>query len=105
MSFIYWKAEVDAIDRNGSAVKFANDLNPTLYIFGADRISNDVVRIVAHPLDALRYFEGGEGSAGGFLTDTFSANQMKYLLLFLDDTSNFACRSYQWQWNQAYWTN
>jgi hypothetical protein len=38
-------------------------------------------------------------------TETFSADQMKYLLLFLDDTSSFACRSYQWQRNQAYWTN
>jgi hypothetical protein len=52
VSFIYWKAEStrSAIDRNGSALKFANDLNPTPYIFGADRISNDVVRIVAHLL-------------------------------------------------------
>jgi len=91
--------------KNYGSLKFPNDLNPTLYIFGADRISNDVVRIVAHPLDALRYFEGGEGSAACFLMETLSADQMKYLLLFLDDTSSFACRSYQWQRNQAYWTN
>ena len=29
---------------------------------------------------------GGEGSAVCFFTDTFAPDQMKYLLLFLDDT-------------------
>jgi hypothetical protein len=52
VSFIYWKAEsTRSAERECTEVRQrANDLNPTLYIFGADRISNDVVRIVAHLL-------------------------------------------------------
>ena len=32
------------------------------------------------------HITGGEGSAVCFFTDTFAPDQMKYLLLFLDDT-------------------
>ena len=47
--------------------------------------NSDVIRLVAHPLDVLRYYEEGEGSAVYFFTDTFAPDQIKYILLFLDD--------------------
>lgn len=45
----------------------------------------DVIRLVVHPLDVLKYYERVKVAQCVSFPDTFTPDQMKYLLLFLDD--------------------